>query len=107
MEDTVASALREKLTDQSLDGHLWGAFPNTMTVDDLAEHVVAALADSGHIEVEYAVERDVITGGRKATAPMYRWEAEALIDTWDNNPSLVRRHVYYGEWDPATAEETS
>lgn len=30
------------------DGQLWGAFPNTMTIKDLAAHVVSKLTDAGY-----------------------------------------------------------
>lgn len=30
------------------DGQLWGAFPNTMTLTDLAAHVVSKLTDAGY-----------------------------------------------------------
>ncbi|WP_238840706.1 hypothetical protein [Prescottella equi] len=74
MEEAVAAALREKLTDQSLDGQLWGAFPNTMTVDDLAAHIASTLhaagigtladaykhaADVVHAEARWQWERDM------------------------------------------------
>lgn len=34
------------------DGQLWGAFPNTMTVHDLAAHVVSRLSEHGYSIVQ-------------------------------------------------------
>lgn len=34
------------------DGQLWGAFPNTMTIKDLAAHVVSKLTDAGYSIVQ-------------------------------------------------------
>ncbi|MGW2095760.1 hypothetical protein [Promicromonospora sukumoe] len=48
-ERDVAKALRGLLTKATQGDQLWGAFPNTMTVDDLAAHVVAALTNAGHL----------------------------------------------------------
>lgn len=42
LEESVAAALREKMTSPD-ETALWGAFPNTMTVDRLARHVIDAL----------------------------------------------------------------
>lgn len=47
----IAEALREKASPGHSgqpgtkdDGQLWGAFPNSMTLDDLAAHVAAVLS---------------------------------------------------------------
>lgn len=45
----IAEGMREIATTGAReDGQLWGAFPNTMTVTDLAEHVVSKLTDAGY-----------------------------------------------------------
>ena len=51
----IAEGMREVATEGQKgtpgtreDGQLWGAFPNTMTLTDLAEHVVSKLTDAGY-----------------------------------------------------------
>ena len=53
--DIIAEGLRAVATEGHKgapgardDGQLWGAFPNSMTLHDLAAHVVSVLAASGH-----------------------------------------------------------
>lgn len=49
----IAEGMREIATTGAReDGQLWGAFPNTMTLTDLAEHVVSKLADAGYSIVQ-------------------------------------------------------
>lgn len=75
-----------------------------------AAHVVAALTNAGKRIVdqadsnfEYGVERDVITGGRRVAETFNRSGAEDLAERWRNNPVVVQRRVFYGEWEPAAA----
>lgn len=45
----IADGMREVATIGTReDWQLWGAFPNTMTLTDLAAHVVSKLADAGY-----------------------------------------------------------
>lgn len=51
----IAEGMREAATEGQKgtpgtreDGQLWGAFPNTMTLTDLAAHVVSKLTDAGY-----------------------------------------------------------
>lgn len=51
----IAEGMREVATEGQKgtpgtrdDGQLWGAFPNTMTLTDLAAHVVSKLTDAGY-----------------------------------------------------------
>ena len=47
--ELIAESMRAVATEGAReDGQLWGAFPNTMTVHDLAEHVVSKLTDAGY-----------------------------------------------------------
>lgn len=53
--ELIAAAMRDVATEGHNgapgardDGQLWGAFPNTMTVHDLAAHVVSRLSDAGY-----------------------------------------------------------
>ncbi|MBY4381853.1 hypothetical protein HQO24_10385 [Rhodococcus fascians] len=56
---TIAAGMREVATEgregtpgTREDGQLWGAFPNTMTLTDLAAHVVSKLTDAGYSIVQ-------------------------------------------------------
>lgn len=45
----IAEGMREIATTGAReDGQLWGAFPNTWTMTDLAAHVVSKLTDAGY-----------------------------------------------------------
>ena len=47
--ELIAESMRAVATEGAReDGQLWGAFPNTMTVHDLAEHVVSVLSERGY-----------------------------------------------------------
>lgn len=55
----IAEGMREAATEGRKgtpgtreDGQLWGAFPNTMTLTDLAAHVVSKLTDAGYSIVQ-------------------------------------------------------
>ncbi|MBY4212861.1 hypothetical protein HQO42_14820 [Rhodococcus fascians] len=48
----VATSGRNDVPGTREDGQLWGAFPNTMTVTDLAAHVVSKLTDAGYSIVQ-------------------------------------------------------
>ena len=50
----VATSGRNDVPGTREDGQLWGAFPNTMTLTDLAAHVVAKLTDAGYSIVKSA-----------------------------------------------------
>lgn len=52
--ELIAESMRAVATEGAReDGQLWGAFPNTMTVHDLAEHVVSVLSERGYSIVHY------------------------------------------------------
>lgn len=63
--EVIAESMRAVATEGAReDGQLWGAFPNTMTVHDLAEHVVSVLSEHGYSIVEKAtVEWFILKGG--------------------------------------------
>jgi len=55
----IAEGMREVATEGQKgtpgtreDGQLWGAFPNTMTIKDLAAHVVSKLTDAGYVIID-------------------------------------------------------
>lgn len=56
----IAEGMREVATEGQKgtpgtreDGQLWGAFPNTMTLSDLAAYVVSELTDAGYSIVHH------------------------------------------------------
>lgn len=74
------------------DGQLWGAFPNTMTLTDLAAHVVSKLTDAGYSIVPGGIEGHAPAGTRNGLNACAC--GTAFSSTWEEHVSCeVRRSV--------------
>ncbi|WP_037162656.1 hypothetical protein [Rhodococcoides fascians] len=87
--EIIADAMRDVATEGHNgapgardDGQLWGAFPNTMTVHDLAAHVVSRLSDAGYSIVELPAYSEQVADTRPGfeglTFPV--WYPQGLAD---------------------------
>lgn len=107
----IAEGMREVATEGQKgtpgtreDGQLWGAFPNTMTIKDLAAHVVSKLTDAGYSIVANAT---VEFGLATSEDPFIREDIneQAAYRIAARYPDVNVMTRTRGPWRPAVAAE--
>ena len=88
----VATSGRNDVPGTREDGQLWGAFPNTMTLKDLAAHVVSKLTDAGYSIIDQA-SADELAAHREDQELDRRWAARCDL----NDLRCINCDLRYGE----------
>lgn len=101
---TAEQIIAEHRVSYTFDGEGSCTCGEKVSQPDHAAHVVAALTNAGHIEMEYSVERELIDGSREVVNRTWtRAEVEAMALRGTDGVVAVQRWVVYGEWEPAAA----
>ncbi|WP_037161024.1 hypothetical protein [Rhodococcoides fascians] len=99
--ELIAEAMRDVATEGHNDapgarddGQLWGAFPNTMTVHDLAAHVVSRLSDAGYsiVQLPEAESKHTLTSGQSYEAfPI--WATVSPVIAWSDGDVSIEEYI--------------